>query len=175
MSLNKISSGIKAPFDIFAIIEISQNTDPVKYEVDKETGCVFVDRLMTAPMFYPCNYGYINNSLSLDGDPVDVLVHTPNPLIVGSVIRCRPIGVLQMEDESGIDAKVIAVPHSSVSKEYDHIQSLEDLPQLLKDQIHHFFSNYKSLEPNKWVKIIGWNDKEAAHKEILDSIKRYES
>ena len=173
MSLSKVESGVNAPSDVYAIIEIPQNSSPVKYEVDKDTDCVFVDRLLTAPMFYPCNYGYVNKSLSLDGDPVDILIHTPFPLVVGSVIRCRPVAVLQMEDESGIDAKVIAVPHSSISKEYESIKSLADLPALLKQQIEHFFTNYKNLEPNKWVKIKGWSDVDAAEKEITDSIKRY--
>ena len=174
MSFNQIPAGKKTPSDIFVVIEISQNSDPVKYEVDKDMDCIFVDRFMDAPMFYPCNYGYINNTLSLDGDPVDVLVATPSPLVVGSVIRCKPVCILNMEDEAGRDSKIVAVPHSSVSKEYEDINSLTDLPVILKKQIEHFFTNYKTLEKNKWVKISGWGDIEEAHKEIEESISRYE-
>lgn len=123
-------------------------------------------------MFYPCNYGYINHTLSLDGDPVDVLVPTPYPLLAGSVIRCRPIGVLKMTDESGEDAKIIAVPHSKLSSEYNHINDIEDLPALLKAQIVHFFQHYKELEANKWVKIDGWQGVEAAKEEIMSSFAR---
>ncbi|EQL96239.1 inorganic pyrophosphatase [Vibrio parahaemolyticus VP250] len=127
---------------------------------------------MSAPMFYPCNYGYVNNTLSLDGDPVDVLVPTPYPLMPGSVIRCRPVGVLKMTDESGEDAKVVAVPHSKISKEYEHIQDVGDIPELLKAQITHFFERYKELESGKWVKVDGWADVEAAKAEILQSYER---
>ena len=155
------------------MIEIPQNADPIKYEVDKDTGALFVDRFMSTPMFYPCNYGYVNNTLSLDGDPVDVLVHTPYPLEAGSVIRCRPVGMLNMTDESGIDAKIIAVPHSKLSKEYEHIQDIGDVSELLKAQIKHFFEHYKELEVGKWVKLDGWGDKAAAEAEILDSAERF--
>lgn len=127
---------------------------------------------MSAPMFYPCNYGYVNHTLSLDGDPVDVLVPTPYPLIPGSVIRCRPVGVLKMTDESGEDAKVVAVPHTKISKEYDHIQDVNDLPALLKAQITHFFERYKELESGKWVKVDGWEDAASARAEILSSYER---
>ncbi|WP_220757718.1 inorganic diphosphatase, partial [Shewanella colwelliana] len=135
MSLNAVPAGKSLPDDIYVIIEIPQNHDPIKYEVDKDTGALFVDRMMTAPMFYPCNYGYVNQTLSLDGDPVDVLVPTQYPLQPGSVIRCRPVGVLKMTDESGEDAKIVAVPHEKISKEYGHIQDVNDLPELLKAQI----------------------------------------
>lgn len=160
MSLNHVPAGKSLPEDIYVVIEIPANADPIKYEVDKDSGAVFVDRFMSAPMFYPCNYGYVNNTLSLDGDPVDVLVPTPYPLMPGSVIRCRPVGVLKMTDESGEDAKVVAVPHSKISKEYEHIQDVGDIPELLKAQITHFFERYKELESGKWVKVDGWADVE---------------
>lgn len=172
MSLNNVPAGKSLPDDIYVVIEIPANADPIKYEVDKESGAVFVDRFMSSPMFYPCNYGYVNHTLSLDGDPVDVLVPTPYPLILGSVIRCRPVGVLKMTDESGEDAKVVAVPHSKLTKEYDHIQDVNDLPALLKAQITQFFERYKELEAGKWVKVDGWEDAAAARAEILTSFER---
>lgn len=173
MSLKNVPAGLNLPEDIYVVIEIPQNADPVKYEVDKDTGALFVDRFMSTPMFYPCNYGYVNDTLSLDGDPVDVLVHTPYPLEAGSVIRCRPVGVLNMTDESGEDAKIIAVPHTKLSKEYEHIQDINDVSELLKAQIQHFFEHYKDLEAGKWVKLAGWGDKAAAEAEILDSAERF--
>ncbi|BCV42150.1 MULTISPECIES: inorganic diphosphatase [Shewanella] len=173
MSLNAVPAGKSLPDDIYVIIEIPQNHDPIKYEVDKDTGALFVDRMMTAPMFYPCNYGYVNQTLSLDGDPVDVLVPTQYPLQPGSVIRCRPVGVLKMTDESGEDAKIVAVPHEKISKEYGHIQDVNDLPELLKAQIKQFFEHYKDLESGKWVKVDGWENAEAARAEILSSAERY--
>jgi inorganic pyrophosphatase len=172
MSLKTVPAGIALPDDLYVIIEIPANADPIKYEVDKDTGAVFVDRFMSAPMFYPCNYGYINDTLSLDGDPVDVLVPTPFPLIPGSVIRCRPVGVLKMSDESGEDAKVFAVPHAKISTEYDHIQDVDDIPALLKAQITHFFERYKELESGKWVKVEGWEGIESAKEEITVSFER---
>ncbi|GGA80285.1 inorganic pyrophosphatase [Neiella marina] len=175
MSLNDVPAGKELPDDIYVIIEIPANADPIKYEVDKDTGAIFVDRLMTAPMFYPANYGYVNKTLSLDGDPVDVLVPTPHPLLPGSVIRCRPVGVLNMTDESGEDAKIIAVPHTKMSKDYDDIKDIDDVSELLKNQIQHFFENYKALEPGKWVKVENWADAEAARQEILESAKRYQA
>ena len=162
MSLNHVPAGKSLPDDIYVVIEIPQNNDPIKYEVDKDTGCLFVDRFMSAPMFYPCNYGYINETLSLDGDPVDVLVPSPYPLQPGSVIRCRPVGVLKMTDESGEDAKVFAVPHEKLSQEYNDIQNVDDISPLMKAQIQQFFERYKDLEPNKWVKVDGWADVAAA-------------
>ncbi|ART80258.1 inorganic diphosphatase [Oceanisphaera avium] len=173
MSLKNVPAGLNLPEDIYVVIEIPQNADPIKYEVDKDTGALFVDRFMSTPMFYPCNYGYVNNTLSLDGDPVDVLVHTPYPLEAGSVIRCRPVGVLNMTDESGEDAKIIAVPHTKLSKEYEHIQDINDVSELLKAQIQHFFEHYKDLEAGKWVKLAGWGDKAAAKDEILSSAERF--
>ncbi|WP_373101080.1 MULTISPECIES: inorganic diphosphatase [Pasteurellaceae] len=172
MGLENVPAGKALPDDIYVVIEIPANSDPIKYEVDKETGTLFVDRFMATAMFYPANYGYVNHTLSSDGDPVDVLVPTPYPLQPGSVIRCRPVGVLKMTDESGGDAKVVAVPHSKLSKEYDHIKDVNDLPTLLKAQIQHFFENYKALEAGKWVKVEGWGDVNEARQEILDSFER---
>lgn len=172
MSLKDVSAGKKLPDEVNVIIEIPANADPIKYEVDKDTGALWVDRFMSTPMFYPCNYGYVNDTLSLDGDPVDVLVPTPYPLQAGSVITCRPVGVLLMTDEKGEDAKVIAVPVSKLTKEYDHIQDVGDLPELLKAQITHFFERYKELEKGKWVKVEGWGDIAAAKHEIQSSFDR---
>ena len=147
------------------MIEIPQNASPIKYEVDKDTGALMVDRFMAAPMFYPCNYGFVNQTLSLDGDPVDVLVPTPHQLQAGSVIRCRPVGMLQMEDESGQDTKILAVPHSKLTPEYNDINDIDDVPELLKAQIKHFFEHYKKeLEAGKWVKLKGLKTKLPAKK-----------
>lgn len=172
MGLINVPAGKQLPEDIYVVIEIPANADPIKYEIDKASGALFVDRFMSTAMFYPCNYGYINDTLSLDGDPIDVLVPTPYPLQPGSVVRCRPVGMLKMTDESGIDAKLIAVPHSKLTKEYDHIKDIHDLPGLLKAQISHFFEHYKALEDGKWVKVEGWGNREDAHKEIIASYKR---
>jgi len=173
MGLMRVGPGSDAPEHINVIIEIPAYSDPVKYEVDKETGAMFVDRFMSAAMYYPCNYGYIPQTLSEDGDPVDVLVVTPVPLLTGAVIRCRPVGVLQMEDEAGNDAKLLAIPADKLSTHYRHIKTHEDMPPHLLATIAHFFEHYKDLEPNKWVKVKGWEGPEAAKKEILASIGRY--
>ena len=170
MSYNDITPGKSAPGDINVIIEIPANSPPVKYEIDKDSNELLVDRFMGTPMFYPANYGYIPNTLSEDGDPLDVLVVTPYPVINGSVIRCRPVGILKMSDESGKDAKLIAVPHSKLTPLYDHIKEYKDLPELLIKQIEHFFENYKDLEPGKWVKVDGWDNATAAKTEIEKSI-----
>lgn len=172
MSLSDVPAGKNMPEEVNVIIEIPANADPIKYEVDKDTGALFVDRFMATPMFYPCNYGYVNDTLSLDGDPVDVLVPTPYPLQPASVIKCRPIGVLKMSDESGEDAKVVAVPVSKLTKMYDHVQDIGDLDELLKAQITHFFERYKELEKGKWVKVEGWEGVEAAKQEIQSSFDR---
>jgi len=170
MSINQIPAGKNIPDEINVIIEIPANSDPVKYEVDKDTGALLVDRFMATAMFYPCNYGYIPNTLSEDGDPLDVLVPTPYPLINGAVIKCRPVGVLKMEDESGIDAKLIAVPVDKLSVIYRDVQEATDLPALLLQQIEHFFEHYKDLEKGKWVKVQGWADAAEAKAEIEKSV-----
>ena len=172
MSFDKLRAGADAPDEINVIIEIPANGDPVKYEVDKDTGLLMVDRFMATPMFYPCNYGYIPGTLSEDGDPLDVLVHTPYPLVAGSVIACRPVGVLQMRDEAGPDAKLVAVPKKKLTTLYDDIADVDDLPKLLRSQIEHFFTRYKELEKGKWVEIDGWADAEAARREIVESVER---
>ena len=171
MSLSKIPSGTRAPEEINVIIEIPAHSDPVKYEVDKLSAALFVDRFMSAAMFYPCNYGYIPNTLSEDGDPLDVLVVTPHALISGTVIRSRPIGVLNMVDEAGPDAKLLAVPIDSLTPLYRHVKEASDLNQHLIKQIEHFFEHYKDLEENKWVKISGWGSAEDAKQEIIKAIE----
>lgn len=173
MSFDKVPPGTSIPEEINVIIEIPAHSDPVKYEVDKLTGAVFVDRFMATAMHYPCNYGYIPRTLSEDGDPVDVLVPTPFPLLPSSVIRCRPIGILKMTDEAGQDAKILAVPSDQLTPIYRDVNSPFDLPQLVLDQIAHFFDHYKDLEVGKWVKIDGWGRQNDARQEILSSIKRY--
>ncbi len=166
MSLNDVPAGKDLPNDIYVVIEIPANHNPIKYEIDKDSGEVFVDRFMATPMFYPCNYGYIPNTLSEDGDPLDVLVVTPYPLIPGCVIRCRPVGILNMSDEAGQDAKLVAVPHDKLSVLYRNVKEISDLPALLVKQIQHFFENYKGLEEGKWVKVDGWDNAAAARAEI---------
>jgi inorganic pyrophosphatase len=174
MDLSKVNSGAKAPQEVNVIIEIPANSVPVKYEVDKETGAMFVDRFLRSSMHYPCNYGYVPNTLSDDGDPVDVLVLTPVPLITGSVIKVRPIAMLSMVDESGIDAKILAVPADKLTPVYREMKGPQDVSQYQLEIIEHFFAHYKDLEPNKWVKIEGWLGVEDAQREIMESIKRYQ-
>ncbi len=173
MSLQNIGYGKNAPEEIHVIIEIPAHSPPIKYEIDKETGALFVDRFMSAAMRYPCDYGYVPQTLSEDGDPIDVLVICPIPLTPGCVIRCRPIGMLAMTDESGKDTKILAVPVDKLTPLYRHVQQAEDLPGLLLEQIKHFFEHYKDLEKNKWVKVDSWCDADTARKEIAHSIERY--
>ncbi|OGT19257.1 MAG: inorganic pyrophosphatase [Gammaproteobacteria bacterium RBG_16_57_12] len=172
MSFDTIGPGKDVPNDVNVIIEIPANAAPVKYEVDKDSGAMFVDRFMATCMFYPCNYGYIPHTLAEDGDAVDVLVITPHPLITGAVIRARPIGMLNMEDESGQDAKILAVPVSKLSTLYTDVKTTADVPQLLLAQITHFFEHYKDLEKGKWVKVQGWVGPEEAKAEIMAGVKR---
>ena len=172
--LNLIPAGKSLPDDINVIIEIPMNADPIKYEVDKDTGAIFVDRMLGTAMHYPCNYGYVPNTLCGDGDPADVLVVTPFALLPGSVVRSRPIGVLKMTDDGGEDAKIVAVPVDKITPLYKDIKTIEDLPSLIPDQIAHFFQHYKDLEPGKWVKIDGWEGVDAARKELLDAVALFE-
>ena len=174
MALDKVSPGKNAPQAFNVIIEIPMNADPVKYEVDKETGAIFVDRFMSISMHYPTNYGYVPQTISGDGDPVDVLVITPVPLIPGVVVTCRAIGILKMEDEAGQDGKILAVPTDKILSIYTQWQKPEDLNPMRLKTIAHFFEHYKDLEPNKWVKILGWEGPESAHQEILDGIANYQ-
>ena len=173
MSLNDVNSGRDVPNDFNVIIEIPMNADPIKYEVDKDSGAIFVDRFMGTAMHYPCNYGYVPKTISDDGDPVDVLVITPFPLIPGVVVRCRPLGMLKMSDEAGGDAKLLAVPVDKVLSIYSHWQKPEDLNELRLQQIQHFFEHYKDLEKGKWVKVEGWVGPEEAKQEILNGIAAY--
>ena len=173
MSYANIPAGKNLPEDIYVAIEIPANATPIKYEIDKDMDALLVDRFMSTPMFYPANYGYIPQTLADDGDPLDVLVVTPYPVVPGAVIRCRPVGMLNMSDESGQDEKLIAVPHDKLTPIYKNVQTYTDLPPLLIQQIEHFFENYKDLEPGKWVKIDGWKGKEAAYEVIKQSVANY--
>lgn len=173
MNLDRVDSGRNLPDDFNVIIEIPMNADPIKYEVDKETGALFVDRFMSTAMHYPCNYGYIPHTLSCDGDPVDVLVLSPVPLISGVVVRCRPVGMLKLKDEKGGDEKVLAVPVDRLCSLYRKIKAPKDLPELVLSQIAHFFEHYKDLEPGKWVRVGKWVGALGAKKAILDGVKRY--
>jgi inorganic pyrophosphatase len=175
MNLDRVGSGKNPPEEINVIVEIPLNGEPVKYELDKETGAMFVDRFLNTSMHYPCNYGYVPKTLAKDGDPVDVIVMTPMPLIHGSVISCRPIGLLKMTDEAGDDGKIMAVPVDSVSKFHSNINSYSDVQPALLALITHFFEHYKDLESDKWVKIDGWYDAEEARNEIDDAMKAYVS
>jgi inorganic pyrophosphatase len=173
MSWELVPTGKDVPNDVNVIIEIPMNSEPVKYEVDKKSGAIFVDRILTTPMRYPCNYGYVPHTLCGDGDPVDALVMMPFPLIPGSVINCRPIGMLEMKDEAGTDEKIVVVPVTKVSPLYKDVDSVRDLPGPIRDQIAHFFQHYKDLEKGKWVKIEGWHGPNDAKRTILESIERY--
>lgn len=172
MNLEKLSAGKNLPEDFNVVIEIPANSSPIKYEVDKESGALLVDRFVGTAMSYPFNYGFIPHTLAEDGDPADVLVIAPFPITYGAVVPCRAIGVLRMEDESGIDAKILALPTKKACQMYADIETIEQLPSLLVDQIKYFFEHYKGLEKGKWVKITGWENAEAAKKEIVDSVKR---
>ena len=171
MSFNDIPAGKDIPNDIYVAIEIPANSTPVKYEIEKEYDAVFVDRFMATPMFYPANYGYVPNTLSDDGDPLDVLVVTPYPVQPGSIVRARPIGILDMSDEGGRDSKVLAVPHDKLTTQYKHVKEPQELGSLLLDQIEHFFENYKDLEAGKWVKVDGWRGSDAARDAVVVSVE----
>ncbi len=166
MNLSAISAGKDLPSDINVIIEVSSGSTPVKYEFDKDAGAVIVDRFLPVAMFYPANYGFIPHTLGGDGDPLDVLVITEYPIVPGSVIRCRPVAVLHMTDEGGVDEKIVAVPHDKLTPVYKDIRDESDLPEVLKQRIQHFFTSYKDLEPNKWVKIDRWGTKDEAEQAI---------
>lgn len=172
MDISKLSPGKDAPRDINVVIEIPQGSS-VKYEVDKESGAIMVDRFLFTPMGYPTAYGFIPGTLAADGDPADALVITPDNIVPGSVIRARPIGMLVMEDESGQDEKIICVPHDKISHQFSKVEKIEDLPEILLKKIEHFFTHYKDLEPGKWVKMKGWANKEEAEKIIQKSISDF--
>ncbi|VFP78040.1 Inorganic pyrophosphatase [Buchnera aphidicola (Cinara cuneomaculata)] len=170
----QVPAGKNIPDDIYGIIEIPAFSSPIKYEIHKSFQELYVDRFIPTTMFYPCNYGFINHTLSLDGDPLDILIPTPHPLQSKSIIRCRPIGLLDMQDESGKDEKIIAVPHTKITQEYTQIYDIHQLSELLKKQIIYFFEHYKKLEKNKSVIINGWKDVQCAKLEIINAIHRYQ-
>lgn len=175
MSLGLIPAGRDVPDEINVVIEIQKDAEPVKYEVDKESGAIFVDRVLTTPMRYPSNYGYVPQTLGGDGDPLDALVILPLPLVPGAVIRCRPVGMLRMSDEAGADEKLIVAPANDIFRGYAGITDINDVPQHWRDRIGHFFTHYKDLEEGKWVKVEGWADASEARQEILAGVERYRS
>lgn len=172
MRIDAIPIGKNPPHDVNVLIEVPIGGEPIKYELDKAAGTLFVDRFLYTAMRYPGNYGFIPHTLSGDGDPCDVLVANTRAIVPGAVISARPVGVLLMEDEAGLDEKIIAVPSSKLTKRYDKVKNYSDLPEITLQQIEHFFEHYKDLEPNKWVKIVGWRDAEVAHQLILEGIER---
>ncbi|RYE78365.1 MAG: inorganic diphosphatase [Hyphomicrobiales bacterium] len=172
MRLDAIAIGKNPPDEVNVVIEVAIGGEPIKYEMDKEAGTLFVDRFLYTPMRYPGNYGFIPHTLSEDGDPCDVLVANTRPLVPGSYIAVRPIGVMMMEDEGGGDEKIIAVPVPKLTKRYENVTNYTDLPQITLDQIQHFFEHYKDLEPGKWVKLTGWGDAAKAKQLIVEAIER---
>lgn len=172
MDISKIVIGKAPPWDVNVIIEVPMGSDPVKYELDKDSGALVVDRFLHTAMHYPCNYGFIPHTLSEDGDPTDVLVVGRRPVIPGCVLAARPIGVLLMEDDGGKDEKILSVPATHLHPFYEEVSSYKELPDILLQQISHFFEHYKDLEVGKWVKISGWRDADYAAELILDGIER---
>lgn len=171
MRIDAITIGDNPPKDINVIVEVPVGGHPIKYELDKESGTLVVDRFLYTPMTYPGNYGFVPHTLSEDGDPIDVLICNARPLIPGCVINCRPIGVLVMEDNAGKDEKIIAVPSTHVSKRFEKVKTYTDLPEITLQQIQHFFEHYKDLEPGKWVKIGDWMGAEDAERLIVEAIE----
>ena len=174
MDIEKISIGKNPPHIVNVVIEVSANSSPVKYEFDKDSGAIIVDRFIATPMHYPCNYGFVPHTLSLDGDPVDVLVVADFPIISGAVIAVKPVGVLIMEDEKGMDEKIIAVPSVKLNSSFEHVESYQELPKILIEQIKHFFEHYKDLEKGKWVKVQDFADADRAKSIISASIDNYQ-
>ncbi|MFM7348345.1 MAG: inorganic diphosphatase [Erythrobacter sp.] len=173
MRIDLIPTGVNPPHDVNVIIEVPLGGEPVKYEFDKESGALFVDRILHTPMRYPCNYGFIPHTLAEDGDPMDALIVARSPFISGCVVRVRPVGVLMMEDDGGGDAKLLCVSVNKVHPYYEDVAEYTDLPKILLDQIEHFFTHYKDLEPGKWVKCEGWEGKATAERLLIESIDRY--
>lgn len=171
MDLSKIRPGVNPPKDVNVVIEVPLGGEPIKYEIDKASGAMFVDRFLYTATRYPCNYGFIPGTLSDDGDPVDVMVYGNRPLVPGAVVGARPVGVLLMEDEKGLDEKILAVPSPRLTRYYSKIHSYTDLPDILIERISHFFEHYKDLEPDKWVKVVGWRDRDEAEALILKGIE----
>jgi len=172
MRLDAIAIGKNRPHDVNVVIEVPIGGEPIKYELDKEAGTLFVDRFLYTAMRYPGNYGFIPHTLSDDGDPCDVLIANTRAIVPGAVMSCRPVGVLVMEDEAGQDEKIVAVPSRKLTKRYDRIENYTDLPEITLKQIEHFFEHYKDLEPGKWVKVVRWGDAEEARRLIQESIER---
>jgi inorganic pyrophosphatase len=172
MDLSRIAIGRNPPHDVNVIIEIPQGGAPVKYEMDKESGAMFVDRFLHTAMFYPANYGFVPHTLSEDGDPIDCMVVGQTPVVPGVVMRSRPIGALLMEDEKGIDEKILAVPVDELHPFYKRIGSYRELPEILLEQIEHFFTHYKDLEPDKWVRVGRWGDAAEAKRVLVEAIER---
>ena len=172
MRIDAIPIGKNPPEDVNVIVEVSIGGEPIKYEMDKAAGTLFVDRFLYTPMHYPGNYGFVPHTLSDDGDPIDVLVANTRPIVPGAVINVRPVGVLKMQDESGGDEKIVAVPSPKLTQRYVHIQNYTDMPKITLEQIKHFFEHYKDLEPGKWVKVLGWGDAAEAQQLILEAIER---
>ncbi len=175
MNIEKISAGKDVPNQVNVIIEVPMNSDPVKYETDKESGAVFVDRFIATPMYYPCNYGFIPHTLSDDGDPADVLVISEFPIISGAVISVKPIGVLIMEDEKGMDEKILAVPSKKLNSQFENVEEYNQIPDTLINKIKHFFEHYKDLEKGKWVKIVGFENSKKAKQLINEAFQRVNS
>jgi len=175
MRFDKIPAGDNPPDDVNVIIEVPVGGEPIKYEIDKESEALFVDRFLYTPMRYPGNYGFVPHTLSDDGDPIDVVVASTRPVVPGAVMNCRPIGVLQMEDDGGQDEKIIAVPSSAISARYEKVIAHTDLPDISLKQIEHFFEHYKDLEPGKWVKIQGWGGPDVAARLINEAVERYKA
>ena len=174
MRLEALSPGGNPPFDVNVVIEVPIGGEPIKYEMDKASGALVVDRFLYTSMRYPGNYGFIPHTLSEDGDPVDVLIANQRGIVPGAIIAVRPVGVLLMTDEAGGDEKIVAVPVPKLTRRYDKVQNYTDLPEIALKQIEHFFSHYKDLEPGKWVKLQGWGDAEVARKSIIEAIARAE-
>jgi len=174
MSYSSIPAGKALPDDLYVVVEIPANHAPVKYEIDKASDSLFVDRFMATPMFYPANYGYIPQTLADDGDPLDVLLVTPYPVAPGAVVRARPVGILHMTDEAGSDAKLLAVPHDKLTSLYSGVREYTDLPALLLEQIRHFFEHYKDLEAGKWVKLESFAGSDEARQVINKAAKAYQ-
>jgi inorganic pyrophosphatase len=172
MRLDAISLGANPPYDVNVVIEVPIGGEPIKYEMDKHSGALVVDRFLYTSMRYPGNYGFIPGTLSGDGDPCDVIVANTRAIIPGAVMSCRIVGVLLMEDEAGQDEKLLAVPSTKLTKRYETVKNYSDLPSITLEQIEHFFSHYKDLEPKKWVKILGWRDAAEAHKLVLEGVER---
>ncbi|HZH10924.1 MAG TPA: inorganic diphosphatase [Microvirga sp.] len=172
MRLDAIPTGKNPPEDVNVVIEVPLGGEPIKYEMDKESGALFVDRFLYTAMRYPGNYGFIPHTLSGDGDPCDVLIANTRAIAPGAVMNVRPVGVLVMEDDGGQDEKIIAVPSSKLTQRYDRVQNYKDLPEITLKQIEHFFEHYKDLEPGKWAKIIRWGDAEEARRLIMEGVER---